>query len=387
LDNILGQDDELGVDQEDYSFQSVLSSLDQIVRQWTRIENTGPLIQLVYSTEQLDALVTDPNPAIQEFGLIMLRLSLVDAVPDGAIPFLEFLFGDYFENASFLARRHVAKIFLQILPYMGLEMCAMIVSIGIRDKIRECIDSHLSEAELVYYDDGFALLDEFFLDEETDELEIAQSDGNEPLHHPDSSGSAYGSPILSDVESVIAMPAGPEPEFLDGTTPDSCTEGFFAAEQLLPVFSCWDHFACQWATLEKTGGLIREIYSLDQLNGLVTDPNPAIQEFGLIMLRLAFVREVPDVAIPFLAFLFGDYFENASFLARRHVAKIFLQILPYMGLEMCENVLALGIEHKIHECIDGNLSEIELVYYGEGLAVLDQFFLESKADTGDVSGK
>jgi hypothetical protein len=57
LDNILAQDDEPGVDQEDYSFQSVFSSLDQIARQWTRIENTGPLIQLVYSSEQLDALV------------------------------------------------------------------------------------------------------------------------------------------------------------------------------------------------------------------------------------------------------------------------------------------------------------------------------------------
>jgi hypothetical protein len=62
---------------------------------------------------------------------------------------------------------------------------------------------------------------------------------------------------------------------------------------------------------------------MHQLNDLVTCVNPAIQEFGLIMLRLALVAEVPDGALPLLTFLFGNCFENASFLARATLQKYF----------------------------------------------------------------
>jgi hypothetical protein len=248
----------------------LLSALDEIACQWPRLENSGPPILLVYSADQLYELVTLENPATQEFGLIMLRLALVDEVPDGAIPFLAFLFADYFENAPFLARRHVAKIFLEALPYMGLQMCEMIVPIGIGDKIHGCVDGHLSETEFICHGDGLALLDEFFLDEDTDDPGIESSDGDEQLDFP-------GSPVFLEDESVTPTPVNPESELSGASSAGSSTEALPAVEPPLPVLSGWDQLAPQWATLANTGPFLQGIWSIEQLNDLAIyeDPDPS----------------------------------------------------------------------------------------------------------------
>jgi hypothetical protein len=146
-----------------------------------------------------------------------------------------------------------------------------------------------------------------------------------------------------------------------------------------------DLFACLWAERVNAGGLVQEIHSFDQLITLINEESPIHQEFGLILLRVALTRTIPNEANPFLEYLFGPFFERASFGIRTHICKIFLQILPYIGPELCQIVLPTGIANRVHECIDGQLSDIELSYYGDGLELLENLFEDENESEEEIS--
>jgi hypothetical protein len=158
-----------GVDESESG--ALFSHLDRFACEWSWLENTGPLILQLYSLDHLKALLEDDKTPVREFGFIMLRLALTDSVPWDAVPLLCELFTDYFDRAPFLSRLYIAKVFLAIFPDMGHDMCQAILPTGIAHRIRSCTDGHLTQRELVHYQEAIALLVEDFEQEDEEERE------------------------------------------------------------------------------------------------------------------------------------------------------------------------------------------------------------------------
>jgi hypothetical protein len=236
-------------------------------------------------------------------------------------------------------------------------MCQVILPTGIAHRIRSCTDGHLTDHELAHYQEAIALLDEDFEQEDTEGLDEASRPADSP---PAAEQMASELTIGNAQHTAISLC---EPN--NDPAPPIQSMRFFAR---------LDQFACEWSLLENTGPLILQVYDPVDLQVMLTADSPPVREFGFIMLRLALTDSVPWDAVPLLCELFTDYFDNAPFLSRLYIAKVFLAIFPDMGHDMCQVILPTGIAHRIRSCTDGLLTDHELAHYQEAIALLDEDF-------------
>jgi hypothetical protein len=155
----------------DNKIGSIFTHLDRFACEWSLLDNTGPIIQQVYSLDDLSAMLPTEKPPVRKFGLIMLRLALTDEVPTEAIPLLQLVFTDYYDNAPLASQVSVAKGFLAILPDMAYELRLSILPTGTANQIRSCTEDHLIHRELMHYQEAIALLSDHFEQEDVTESE------------------------------------------------------------------------------------------------------------------------------------------------------------------------------------------------------------------------
>jgi hypothetical protein len=148
----------------------------------------------------------------------------------------------------------------------------------------------------------------------------------------------------------------------------------FSHDNFGPFFGHLDRFAGAWSQLEDTGRLIREVFSLDDLQMMLLSEKPLVREFGLIMVRLSLTDEVPSDSVAFLQELFTDYYDTSCFVERTYIVKVFLAMLLHMGHDLCQEILPTGIAHRIRACADGHFTDEEMKHYQEAITLLDENF-------------
>jgi hypothetical protein len=60
-------------------------------------------------------------------------------------------------------------------------------------------------------------------------------------------------------------------------------------------------------------------------------------------------------------------------------------MLPHMGHDLCQEILATGIADRIRACAEDHLTDEELEHYQEAITLLDEN-LEHEEDAEDARG-
>jgi hypothetical protein len=138
---------------------ATFSAFDRFARDWSLKEDTGPLIQGVFSVPQITELVFNECETTREFGLIMLRLITSPTIPIEVVPILRELFMPQFHREQSQLRVLIAKSFLDILPGLDEEHCREFIPSGIGNFIRICIQDHPAVFEAGQYEAELRLID------------------------------------------------------------------------------------------------------------------------------------------------------------------------------------------------------------------------------------
>jgi hypothetical protein len=157
---------------------AVFFALDQFACRWQQREDVAPLIQQLFTCDDISEMVTSESECAVEFGLIMLRLRASNEVEMKARPFLRFVFLEVFPFAPPLFRLYIAKIYLTIALNRGASMYLSWVPMTIASDVRESIQGNLTNFEEEHYRISIRILEDLLrrqrLDDERAEPSEAQ---------------------------------------------------------------------------------------------------------------------------------------------------------------------------------------------------------------------
>jgi hypothetical protein len=312
------------------------------------------MIVRVLPPDMLGRMLVSPDPIVEEFALIMLRLAVCGGVPQELVPVLQFLFTQFFEPRTFIECLPVAKVFLELLPTVHPDTLDELLSTGMPNV--GYVRGHLTDSEEIHFAAGLEMIEEAFPDE----------DCGEPK------------PLLNNLPVTIGETSDPEDGPEDEIPPCEI--------QVQPVFFALDQFACAWQKREDVALLIQRVFSpLDISLMLKSEYGPAI-EFGLITLRLAVSNEVNDDALDCMEFVFVEVFPKAPPVVRLYIAKIFLTIALNMGASMYLSWVPMEMAEPVRDCIAENLTDLEEEHYATAIGILQEL-LRRRGLEGEKEGQ
>jgi hypothetical protein len=137
-------------------------------------------------------------------------------------------------------------------------------------------------------------------------------------------------------------------------------------------FAYLDQFVYEWTDRENTSWTIVRVLRPEMLGQMLETHDPVVEEFALIMLRLAVCGGVPRELVPVLQFLFTQFFEPRAFTECLPVAKIFLELLPTVDQDTLDELLSTGMPNVSY--VHGHLTNHEEVHFAAGLEMAGEVF-------------
>jgi hypothetical protein len=154
---------------------TVFFALGQFACRWQQHEDVAPLIQQLFTCDDIFQMVTFESECAVEFGL---RLRASNEVEQEVRPFLRFVFLEIFPFAPPLFRLYIAKIYLTIALNRGASMYLSWVPMTIASDVRESIQGNLTNFEEEHYRISIRILEDLlkrqWLDDEPTEPSEAQ---------------------------------------------------------------------------------------------------------------------------------------------------------------------------------------------------------------------